>query len=75
MQVSDIKRSNGLLSDIAMYAKDRLFIPTQAMPPIGYATCPLLHISLHACMRQPDYMAFRPHSLQPHQPLSSAYVP
>ena len=34
-QVSDIKRANGLLSDSAMYAKDRLFIPTQAMPPMG----------------------------------------
>ncbi len=36
-QVSDIKRSNGLLSDTAMFAKDTLLIPTRAMPPIGCA--------------------------------------
>lgn len=36
-QVSDIKRSNGLLSDTAMFAKDTLLIPTRAMPPIGHA--------------------------------------
>ncbi|CAL8463425.1 g2959 [Coccomyxa elongata] len=35
VSVSDIKRSNGLLSDSAMYAKDTLLIPTQAMPPLG----------------------------------------
>ena len=38
-QVSDIKRSNGLLSDTAMFAKDTLLIPTRAMPPIGHAPC------------------------------------
>ena len=31
VQVSDIKRANGLLSDTGMYAKDTLLIPTQAM--------------------------------------------
>ncbi|KAK9917383.1 hypothetical protein WJX75_003789 [Coccomyxa subellipsoidea] len=35
VSVSDIKRSNGLLSDSAMYAKDTLLIPTRAMPPLG----------------------------------------
>ncbi|KAK9839447.1 hypothetical protein WJX81_002611 [Elliptochloris bilobata] len=35
ISVSDIKRSNGLLSDTAMFAKDTLLIPTRAMPPIG----------------------------------------
>ena len=35
LQVSDIKRANGLLSDSAMFAKDKLLIPTQAMPPMG----------------------------------------
>ena len=35
LQVADIKRANGLLSDSAMFAKDKLLIPTQAMPPMG----------------------------------------
>lgn len=33
--MADIKRANGLLSDSAMFAKDKLLIPTQAMPPMG----------------------------------------
>ena len=37
LQVADIKRANGLLSDSAMFAKDKLLIPTQAMPPMGSA--------------------------------------
>ena len=45
-QVSDIKRSNGLLSDTAMFAKDTLLIPTRAMPPIGHAPCT---VSQQAC--------------------------
>ena len=32
MQVADIKRANGLLSDTAMFAKDCLLIPTRSMP-------------------------------------------
>ncbi|KAK9802986.1 hypothetical protein WJX73_004393 [Symbiochloris irregularis] len=32
VSVSDIKRANGLLSDTAMFAKDTLLIPTQALP-------------------------------------------
>lgn len=35
LQVADIKRANGLLSDSAMFAKDKLLIPTKAMPPMG----------------------------------------
>ncbi|CAK0740559.1 hypothetical protein CVIRNUC_001259 [Coccomyxa viridis] len=35
VSVADIKRANGLLSDSAMFAKDKLLIPTQAMPPMG----------------------------------------
>lgn len=38
LQVADIKRANGLLSDSAMFAKDKLLIPTQAMPPMGYGS-------------------------------------
>jgi hypothetical protein len=29
MQVSDIKRANGLLSDSAMFARDNILIPTR----------------------------------------------
>lgn len=32
VSVSDIKRANGLLSDTAMFAKDTVLIPTQALP-------------------------------------------
>lgn len=39
MQVSDIKRANGLLADSAMFAKDTLLIPTRPLP-VGWA--PLL---------------------------------
>lgn len=34
-QVADIKRVNGLLSDQAMFAKDKLLIPTHAVGPLG----------------------------------------
>lgn len=39
LQVSDIKRANGLLSDTAMFAKDQLLIPTRSIP-IGYVHWP-----------------------------------
>ncbi|CAL5223678.1 g6229 [Coccomyxa viridis] len=39
VSVADIKRANGLLSDSAMFAKDKLLIPTQAMPPMGVEYC------------------------------------
>ena len=32
LQVADIKRANGLLSDSAMFAKDTLLIPTRSLP-------------------------------------------
>eukprot|EP00884_Botryococcus_braunii_P010619 jgi/Botrbrau1/19559/Bobra.0035s0051.1 len=35
VSVADIKRVNGLLSDQAMFAKDKLLIPTHAMGPMG----------------------------------------
>ena len=39
VQVSDIKRANGLLADSAMFAKDTLLIPTRPMP-IGCVCLP-----------------------------------
>ncbi len=39
MQVSDIKRSNSLLSDSAMFARDSLLIPTRPLP-MGCAPIP-----------------------------------
>lgn len=35
LQVSDIKRANGLLSDSAMFARDTVLIPTRPIP-IGW---------------------------------------
>ncbi len=36
VQVSDIKRANGLLSDNSMFARDTLIIPSGPIP-VGYA--------------------------------------
>lgn len=35
LQVSDIKRANGMLADNAMFGKDTLLIPTRPLP-VGY---------------------------------------
>ena len=47
VQVSDIKRANGLLADTAMFAKDTLLIPTRPLP-VGCA----FWLVLHSCIQQ-----------------------
>lgn len=37
LQIADVKRFNGLLSDTAMHARDRLLIPKQ-LEPVRCAT-------------------------------------